>query len=235
MELITWSPDNPLALAPPETLKANAALNDYALLGSGRSLSKLVEVYRSRPEGGPTTKLSTLKDWSGKYDWQARIARYDAAVQAEARAALEAQWLQRRAAERLDTFALGQELIGRAREMLKFPLAEIETSRERRVAEDGTTVIEIVTVVQPARWSLRDIARLADIGVKLERLALGEATERVAVDGTITINLTAEQIDQLAPDEVDLVLAYLDIPTAQRASSPLHQSVAAIFARLQRT
>lgn len=68
---------------PEMTPKAAQAFADYAALGAGRSLDKLVTHYQSRPESAPTRQLTSLKVWSTKYGWQDRIKRMAAEQTAE--------------------------------------------------------------------------------------------------------------------------------------------------------
>jgi hypothetical protein len=69
-----------------ESDKAVQACNDYLRMGPGRSLEKLLGVYRGQtgakpgPENPPTTRRNTLKEWSADYTWQARAATFDAAA-----------------------------------------------------------------------------------------------------------------------------------------------------------
>jgi hypothetical protein len=76
-----FSKDDPLSRIKGETIKAHNALMDYFLMGSGRSLNLLLEKYRAQIvsevylKAPPTKRLQTLKNWSSRYHWQARIAR----------------------------------------------------------------------------------------------------------------------------------------------------------------
>ena len=79
---MTFDQDAPLSRIPYETLKAHNALMDYFLMGAGRSFSKLFDQWQriqnvpgSLPNDPPTKRFQTLKDWSAKYHWQARIAQ----------------------------------------------------------------------------------------------------------------------------------------------------------------
>lgn len=54
--------------------KAEQAFLDYVAMGPGRSLEALRDRYQSETEPSPTKRLATLKDWSARYHWQARIA-----------------------------------------------------------------------------------------------------------------------------------------------------------------
>jgi hypothetical protein len=55
---------------------------DYFLMGAGRSFTKLFgqwerikEDTKPYPKEPPTRRFQTLKDWSSKFNWQARISR----------------------------------------------------------------------------------------------------------------------------------------------------------------
>lgn len=62
-----------------ESDKAVQACNDWLRLGSGRSLTELIEKYTDSPQKAPpTTSLDTLKGWSSKFKWAARAAEFDA-------------------------------------------------------------------------------------------------------------------------------------------------------------
>ena len=76
-EVFEFDHADPLALAGGETQRANLALRDYALLGPGRSLARLVECYQTAPKPPPTRRLETVKDWSARFAWQARVALYE--------------------------------------------------------------------------------------------------------------------------------------------------------------
>lgn len=71
--------ESPLNRIKGESLKANSSLHDYWLMGGGRSLDKLMALYLNPTEpllkAPPTTKINTLKTWSQKLHWQARIKR----------------------------------------------------------------------------------------------------------------------------------------------------------------
>jgi hypothetical protein len=64
-----------------ETPKALRAKKDYLALGPGRSLEKLLEVYRQHSANGtgtvPTLRKATLANWSGLWGWANLSARYD--------------------------------------------------------------------------------------------------------------------------------------------------------------
>lgn len=76
-----WDKENPLTRCKGETRRANSSLTDYAMMGAGRSLRKLQERYQTVPESSPsqppTRRLPTLKGWSVRYSWQARVEAWD--------------------------------------------------------------------------------------------------------------------------------------------------------------
>jgi hypothetical protein len=91
-----WDPFKPLARGRYEGKNANAALHDYATLGTTRSLRKLHDIYEQRakdalikdadPLQQPTMRTrsqKTLDGWSKRYSWQKRIEQWDELVKAE--------------------------------------------------------------------------------------------------------------------------------------------------------
>lgn len=179
--------DDPLARLPEEPEHAHRALLDYEAMGDERSLEKLVARYRSGTEAGPTRRHSTLREWSGKWNWQERVAAaYDARVARE-RAAREAVWAERREIVRDQSWALADKIRERAQELLEQSFLE-EVVVKRGGAE--------VTVLKP-RWSMRDIATLAETYDKLARLAAGMDTDQQKV---IIEGINPEDLESL-PDE----------------------------------
>lgn len=80
-EQLPWDHDAPLSRALGESSRANDALNDYWLMGSARSLRKLLGGYGQQVvDAGstrqpPTTKWTTLSKWSHLFGWQDRVSR----------------------------------------------------------------------------------------------------------------------------------------------------------------
>jgi len=96
-QAFTWSQSDPLARAAPETRQANLALRDYAAMGPGRSLAALVNRHQTDPKAAPTKRLRTLKDWSRRFAWQARVEAVDVAY---SKRLAEAELTERLAARR---------------------------------------------------------------------------------------------------------------------------------------
>lgn len=73
--------DDPLAALPNESDNAFRAFADYVAMGAGRSLTALLELYARRSQSDsearpiPTRRIATLKGWSARFQWQARIIR----------------------------------------------------------------------------------------------------------------------------------------------------------------
>lgn len=77
----TWNVSNPAEPAimengRPESPLANQVLCDYLRLGPGRTFPTLLERYRQL-DPAPTHSLGTLHNWSQRYSWAERVARYD--------------------------------------------------------------------------------------------------------------------------------------------------------------
>lgn len=194
-----WDREKPLDLAEGETPKANQALNDYALLGPARSLANLHQTYtKPAPDGAriPTVHLRILKGWSADFAWQARVAAYDAQVQAREREAYEARWAARREAEREETWQLAQELRGKAKKMLEFPLVDVEQVTARRQGPAGVQHVDM-TVIKPARWGFRDVATMAEAAAKLARISAEMPTEHVVFEDLTPRDLEAMSTEQL--------------------------------------
>lgn len=190
-----WSTStNPLEKTAGETAKANQALVDYALLGASRSLSILHRTYTEDAPKKASKKafcnLRTLKEWSTKYAWQERVARFDALQRAEA---LEA-WHARAEDLRDREWKLAQALMDKAEQMLKFPLAEVERTNKVETSEDGKTIIYHITQMNPARWFFADAARVIREASRVARLATGQETDHNKHTGEVTqIGMTLDE------------------------------------------
>jgi hypothetical protein len=80
--MLDWIIDEPLTRVKGESKRANAALRDYALMGAGRALRKLLQNYIERAANveqaqPPTTRWSTICGWSASLAWQERVVRFD--------------------------------------------------------------------------------------------------------------------------------------------------------------
>ena len=150
---------------PNESEPAYAAFVTFLQAGVGRS---------ARETGRKVGKSwSLVSRWCAKYHWLERakasrplagaVARKSRGGEVIASAGL---WAKRMEKTREEAFQVAEELIAKARAMLKFPLSETTSS-------DGKTV------VKPGRWSFADAARMMDTGNRLRQLATGLPTERL--------------------------------------------------------
>jgi hypothetical protein len=195
MTVDKWNPLDPLAQVEGESVKANLALQDYALLGGGRSLRLLLERYAAQERGQaegkagaekpPTTRLATLEEWSAGHRWQARVADYERLRLAER----QARRSEREQVWEDKAWQTANALLEKAEQMLKFPVVETRT-------KDGQTL------VIPARWSVDTIARLAQAADRLARLSTGAETEPQRVEGEWVKSLPAG----VSPQEMEFVL-----------------------------
>lgn len=167
--------ENPLGACKGESLRANRALRDYAFMGPGRSLRKLLEKYReqsdnkARTEKAPTNRFSSLADWSTKYQWQDRVALWEALQDA----AIDQRWAERRSEHREDEWELRDSLVELAKNIIAEGPKFLQTRRRTQKDQDGR-IIEIVTVALDARLAVE----AAEAASKLGRLASNMETDR---------------------------------------------------------
>ncbi|MBK9944369.1 MAG: hypothetical protein IPP13_22445 [Kouleothrix sp.] len=216
MRKLEWDHSNPLGLCAGESPQAHQALHDYALLGPGRSLTGLYRTYTECTPGStdlspaPTRQLRTLKRWSSEDSWQERIARYDALLLEREREDHERRWVKRREAEREETWQLAQELRAKAKEMLKFPLADVEHVTAQRRGANGVQQVDM-TVIKAARWALRDIAALGETAAKLARLSADMPTDRLAIE-----DLTPRDLEGMSTEELQLLKQQIERQRGRR-------------------
>lgn len=149
----------------------------------------LTEAYR-RADGDPTWGTPThYQRWSKEWLWRERVIAYDNYVDTKMRAALEAQ----RIRARVETAQLGRAMRRKAAAALQ----ELQAIIFETVVVDGVSTKVARSALTPAQ-----IAQLADVGVKLERLAVGDPTETSAsaiyVGGQIDVNLSDEELIERA-------------------------------------
>lgn len=150
---------------PNESEPAYEAFVMYVQAGVGRS---------AREVGRKLGKdWSLISRWCSKHRWLERAQAFDRRLQHVAQKAEEERiiasaglWAKRMEQTREEAFEVAEELIAKARAMLKFPLSESTSA-------DGKTV------VKPGRWSFADAARMTDIAARLKQLSVGLPTERL--------------------------------------------------------
>lgn len=156
-----------------ENSNARQAWADYVALGPGRTISKLHRLYEDRREHEdvPSTNLATLRKWSTSFDWRGRIARMEDEQSADLTRTQIFREQKARQDHKVELISLVEALRSRAREMLKFPLAEITKT------VDGRT-----TIIKPIKFTAADIPRYIEAADKLLRLALEMPTGERQLD-----------------------------------------------------
>lgn len=150
-----------------ETDAAWDAFLTFREMGPKRSLRKAYLANTGNdPEKVPCAPRTTWGMWSTQWRWSDRVEEYDRYQDTIFRKQLEA----RRLEARVETADLGQHMRTKALEALSV----MRTIINQQVRQKDGTVI----TVQKCALTPTEIARLAEIGVKLERLALGEETTR---------------------------------------------------------
>jgi hypothetical protein len=169
---MTFDNDAPLNRIKSETRKAHDGFMDYFLMGGGRSFSKLFERWERIREGTkpypkepPCKRFQTLKDWSSKFQWQARIARQ---TEIDNEIALE-QYRQRH----MDP----AEVIARLSDMGRADMAEFADVRSPADLEDklNSHVVKKITVQarrhKDGTITAKTVIELHDAQSALEKLA----------------------------------------------------------------
>lgn len=143
-----------------ESMPAYQAFAEYRDMGLDRSQEAVAaKLSKSR---------QLLGRWASRWSWVARSRDYDAHM-----AEIEQRGREKALTKKAEDWAtkeleMAALLYDKAKSMLAFPLA-------KQVTKDGQTV------VMPADWRMRDAAAIAEAGVKMERLARGESTDRITV------------------------------------------------------
>ena len=158
-----------------EHTRHRLAFDLYVRMGANRSLEPLHRDLQKDPSLiglKRAPSLSTLEAWSSAFHWQARLLD-----------------LERQAAEQ-DR----EEQLKALREMNERHAREGLALQQKAVERLGT--------LPPDRLSASDAVRALVEGVRLERLARGEPTERQEVRSDVEINtrlaaLTDEELDRL--------------------------------------
>ncbi len=146
------APKQPWDMIPGETSLAHQAFVQYIEMGPARSLRKQAD----RPDR--VAGFDSLRTWSAEWRWQERCRAWDAEqhrIQLEEHAERVQKMNEQHA-------ALGQQAVGVAAGVL-------------------THLVEVVRE-DPTKVTTKEAIALGEFGVRLQRLAEGEAGERVQID-----------------------------------------------------
>lgn len=150
-----------------ESAQALRAYTDYQAQTPPRSLDRLAQTYQTYTDARPPTRhIATLKEWSSSLNWQERVRAHDEAIAAEAAARDKA-----------------------AR------LAELDKRRQDRIkvaaAVRGKGVAALAKMTSEGLATRPDsVTRMLTYADAVERLDMGEATERIDVT-----RMTDEELD----------------------------------------
>lgn len=158
---------------PGEGAKAYEAFRTYRDLGTNRTMRRAGEILGKSE--------STLQDWSSRWRWTDRIRAYDAYLGAMLTAEAERQqreaaatWAGRQQVIREQEYALAQGLREKVEEMLKHPITRVR--RVRKVVQGGR-VVNLITLIEPADWSVGTMAPLLREFSRTSRLSAEMVTE----------------------------------------------------------
>lgn len=171
---------------PEEPAKWFAHFDRFRLLGASRTIE---ETWRQDPGHKGRRPSRQWYENAERWDWNARAEQWDESI----RAADEEQWSERRRRFNEKSFAVREKLLDRLEQMLAFPLVETE----RKISEDGRTVIQ---VIEPARWSYRDIPGIVKALDSLDDFTetLGNTDEVLATEHHVTF---VRADDEIPPPE----------------------------------
>lgn len=177
-----------------ETARAFAAFQSYLDAGPDRALRDTYRHFYCKPKARQCPGF--FSEWAKRYDWKGRAAAYDAHLanireRAEERAIEDesAKWAQRQEQRRHEAWEMADELLAKARLMLKMPLTIQEKKEETEVREEvdpetgevkAVVIRNDITVIKPVKWLMKDVSGFLEVVEKLRKVALEEDdTQRI--------------------------------------------------------
>jgi len=202
--------DSPLNRISSESKRANQALRDYALMGVGRSIRGLFDRYSKQTLSGPlsekppTTKQSTLFNWSVTYEWVKRASRFDE-IEEEKR--LQEREQRRRQLEESD-WETGAKLRKRVEEFLDL-LPKFTTKAETVSVEEITDPVTGEKMKQVTRvvttklnTNVQQLAGAIKAASELQRLATDQPTENINLSGSALDSAIQRELERLSKHNV---------------------------------
>lgn len=175
---------------PGESAPAYAAAWEYFQMGSERSLATVARKFNK--------SKTLLARWSTRWRWTERAEAYDRHLyrlelqaQNKAIAAEVEMWEKRRSEQREREWSAAEALVSRAYQMMQHPLTT-------------TTEDEGRTIIQPTRWSIRDVAVFLDTASKLARRAAEMDTDDKKVTAKLekAMNEFFDQLEAKLPEDI---------------------------------
>jgi hypothetical protein len=170
-----------------ESARARQAWADYLALGPARSLEALLNRYQTVPSA-PTRRITTLKQWSADFGWQARLQ----ALADQAAAAAEERERAYRRSILEDGYALAHERVA----LLK----RLAVQLEHELVEGGRLWVtdrkqigggEYAQVVEVERFNSAEVSELRAL---LNDIAQEKGERARRVDVEVHIRQQAEQL-----------------------------------------
>lgn len=166
-------PKEPGGRAKGESSKAFEAFRIFRDLGATRRLSDVA---------AQTGKSEALyARWSARWDWRRRAAEWDELQDATARRAVL------------------QEIEQMHKRHAQMAVSVLNKVAARLMGRDHEG--NVVPTLDPSKLTARDVGNLLEIGVKLERLARGEAESRTEHVGRIDTEQTTRHTVELPDDD----------------------------------
>lgn len=167
----------------------------YCALGMERSLKSVAEVCQ---RAGMKIGLRTLETYSRDYDWPARAVEWDAKRQ------------------RGDSIPEAALALAIANDVLHAELGK--TLVNLSLAHARAQLKEIEEADAKSEWSGQEVARVGDVGVRVSRLAAGQATEKRDVMISLA-SLVTSDLAILWQKSIEAALSFIT------SRSPVDESV----------
>lgn len=166
----------------------------------------------ARQTGGCWNKWAKHFEWDvRRYAYERHLERVELKAREKAIQESQRKWQTRQEQIREDAYTIGESLKTKLKQMLALPV--IETTKKEIVKVDeltGLAAVTNITVVKPAHWTYRDLARIYLAADDAMRRAAGLSDEPESVPNP-------EAAEPGSPQDDDMVARVLEL--IERASS----------------
>lgn len=152
--------------------------------------------------GDNASELRQAATWGSRFRWQDRLkakqvadAAADAADRGRRKLARGKRNESRQEKIEDEAWGVGEQLLEKAKQMAQWPLVEV------RRKDNGRT-----TIIMPAKWTLRDAARLAEVGIQLKRVGSG------MIDGLLGKKIQPDDHGQPSTDATQSIVGGFTSP-----------------------
>lgn len=175
---------------PNESARAFEHARCYFRMGANRSIAA---VSQEVAKGVPFLKrLSTRHNWvirAEDYDLHQRELQQEAERQALLTEA--DKWAKRRAAIWEEMFLYGEQLVAKAKEILRFPTEQQEFERD----EEGRVIRVVIT---PINYAPVDVWRFISLGMRMQAMAVGIVDGSSPLDDADLSSMSNEELKRWA-------------------------------------